>query len=312
MSEPLVSHVIISYQQERFIEEAVLSAATQDYERLEVVVADDGSTDETPRIINELAARFPGRVVPLTGGKNLGITGNSNRGLKAARGQLVSFQGGDDVLLPGKISKQVRWFDENPRGALCGHLVETFFDDSSRPSFVARPPATHGKGAAYFIEYAPPFAATSVMVKASELPSFGFDERLPVVSDWKLWIDVLAAGGEFGFIDEALARYRVHGENISTKRRDRMEHDSFYTLSLVDLAYPQYAVQASRGRATLNINRASTSMIAGDYERARELFWAAFAERHEMQSLTRFVACALPAPLRTALLSARRRFRSNS
>jgi glycosyltransferase involved in cell wall biosynthesis len=310
MRKPLVSHIIIAYQQERYIEEAVLSAASQDYDDLEVIVADDGSTDDTAKLIKALAARFPGRVVH-TSGSNLGVTGNSNRGLRAARGSLVSFQGGDDVLLPGKVRKQVEWFERHPSAVLCGHPVENFFEGSTRAPELSAPQVTGGSGAAYFIENGPPFAATSVMVRASAIPSRGFDERLPLVSDWKLWIDVLSAGGSFGLVSETLARYRVHSENVSTKRRDRMDHDSFYTLALVDLEHPQYSAAARRGRAMLNAKRAALAWEAADYEHARQFLTASFLQRPQLRALGRLVACSLPAPTLDALRSvwARRRQR---
>jgi len=77
-NQPLVSIHIITYNQIDFIHDTLTSALEQDYENLEVVVADDGSTDGTAEVILEYAKKYPNRLLPLVGGPNLGITGNSN------------------------------------------------------------------------------------------------------------------------------------------------------------------------------------------------------------------------------------------
>src|SRR4051794_37262234 len=104
---PLVSLLVITYNQQDVVEETLASAVEQDYDRLEVIVADDASTDDTPRIISAWAERQPGRVVPVLGRDRRGVVGNSNRGLEAVGGEYVAFLDGDDLLLPGKISAQV-------------------------------------------------------------------------------------------------------------------------------------------------------------------------------------------------------------
>src|SRR5689334_23285444 len=100
MSRPLVSVLVVAYNQISFIADTLASAVEHDYENLQVVVADDGSTDGTTDVVLDFARRHPGRVVPLTGGPNLGITRNCNRGLTACKGEYVAFLGGDDLFLP--------------------------------------------------------------------------------------------------------------------------------------------------------------------------------------------------------------------
>ena len=145
MPKPLVSILIISFNQEAFIEEALKGALEQDYENLEVVVADDGSTDRTPDIILSYADRYKGRLVAIVGKPNLGITGNSNRGLSLCKGKYIAFQGGDDVFLPGKISAQVDWMEERDSRVLCGHQVEVFYE-SGAPSHLLLPNLPSGNG----------------------------------------------------------------------------------------------------------------------------------------------------------------------
>jgi glycosyltransferase involved in cell wall biosynthesis len=237
--QPKISVHIIAYNQKDFIREAIDSALGQDYPNLEVVVADDGSSDGTSEIIADYARSHPGRVIAALSTKNLGITRNSNVGLRACSGEFIAFMGGDDVLLPGKIKAQAAWFAECPNRVLCGHQVEIFYQDSARPPHPLSRHLLAGTGAETFIKHNP-FGATAVMVRASRIPPYGFDETLPVVSDQMLWVDVLREDGEFGFVPGTYARYRKHDANVTN---DPLRHLGDVERHLKNVAerYPNFA-----------------------------------------------------------------------
>lgn len=237
--QPKVSIHIIAYNQKDYIREAIDSALAQNYANLEVVVADDGSSDGTAEIIAGYARDHPGRVVAVLNPVNLGITRNSNAGLRACSGELIAFMGGDDVLVPGKIEAQAAWFAKRPARALCGHQVEVFYQDQHRPPHPLSRHLLAGTGAEAFIKHNP-FGATAVMVRADRIPAYGFDETLPVVSDQMLWVDVLRDDGEYGFVEGTFARYRQHGANVT---RDPFANlnDVERHLRNVGERYPQFA-----------------------------------------------------------------------
>lgn len=238
-SQPKVSILVISYNQESFIREALESALAQDYVNLEVVVADDASRDGTQAIIRELAQRYPQRLKPIYNPHNVGITANSNIGLRACSGDLIAFMGGDDVLLPGKIALQVAWFDEDGRRVLCGHDV-MWIDENGAPLGLRTSdlvPISAGRGAAKFIRHGTPYTAASVMVRRSRIPPYGFHPSLPVVSDWKLWLDVIGTDGVYGYVPGVWAQYRRHDANVTAQRNWKITRDVLMTawLSLCDL-----------------------------------------------------------------------------
>lgn len=231
---PLVSVMIICYNQQRYIREAVTSALDQGYRNLEVVVADDASTDDTPKILRELQMRYPERLKLVLNATNHGITGNSNVGLKHCSGELVAFMGGDDVLLPGKIERQVEWFGTDPHRVLCGHDVE-WIDADSAPLGIRSSdlvPMQAGKGVSGFIRDGSPYAATAIMVRRSRIPPWGFHRALPVVSDWKLWLDVIGTDGAYGRVDGVYARYRRHRDNVTARANWRVTRDVLMTALL--------------------------------------------------------------------------------
>jgi glycosyltransferase involved in cell wall biosynthesis len=276
-TKPLVSVGIIAYNQEDLIEETLESALGQDYEPLQVVVADDGSTDATPKILESYQHRFGERLVALTGGQNVGVTGNSNRALSACSGELVALIGGDDLLLPGKVTAQVEWFGDNRERVLCGHDVEHFQPDGTRWLHSERQSGpVQGAGPEVFVANGPIFVASSVMVRRESLPKWGFDERLPVVSDWKLWIDCLQTGGEFGYVPQVLGRYRHHERSVTIANSDECWRDMLVTLALVESEHENLAWTCRRGRALLYRQRGVQCVLSGDRDRAQEFLSLAF------------------------------------
>ena len=238
MNLPKVSVHVISYNQRAFIREAVDSALAQDYPNLEVVIADDASTDGTAEILAEYERSNPGRVTAVLGDRNVGITANSNRGLEACAGDLVAFMGGDDVLLPRKIATQVAWFAEDPQRVLCGHQVEVFYDDASRAPHPLTRHLLSGRGAEPLIRHGP-FGATSVMVRRDRIPSYGFDEALSIVSDQLLWIDVVRDDGVLGYVPGTLARYRRHSTNVTRDPLANLDEVERF-LDIVAQRYPLF------------------------------------------------------------------------
>lgn len=273
-AEAKVSIEIVTYNQEEFIAEAIESAVGQDYDNLEVVVTDDASTDRTPDIIRDFAYRYSKRLVPVLNQRNAGITGNSNAGLRASSGDLIAFMGGDDVLLPGKIKAQVDWFGGNPRRVLCGHQVETFYEDNSRKPHPLTRRLLSGVGAEQLIRNGP-FGATSVMVRRDRIPEHGFDDRLPVVSDQMLWVDVIREDGEFGYVPGTLARYRRHSGNV-TQQLEKNLPDIERFLEVVSEKYPAFR-RAARYAITRRVyyDPGVTLMERGRITDARRRFEAA-------------------------------------
>lgn len=237
--QPKVSIHVISYNQELYIAEAIQSAVSQDYRNLEVVISDDASSDRTFSIIRELQSVHPARIVALRNEANVGITRNSNRALRACSGDYIAFLGGDDVLLPGKISAQVEWFQRDAGRVLCGHKTEVFYEDASRPPKLDREACREGVGPEQIIRHGAPFCGSAVMVRASAIPDHGFDEAIPIASDLMFWIDVLASGGAFGYVDGVYARYRRHSNNISSRHAD-MLNDVEKTYRMVAAKYPVF------------------------------------------------------------------------
>jgi len=128
----LVTFGLITYNQERFVEEAVLSAFAQDYESLEIVISDDCSSDNTFAIIQKLVDGYTGphKIIVNRNQNNLGLAGNINRMWGLSSGEFLVIQAGDDISLPHRTSRLVdAWQSKNPRPSIvCSN--ETFIDEN--------------------------------------------------------------------------------------------------------------------------------------------------------------------------------------
>lgn len=216
-TQPLVSILVTCFNHQKYVDESLRSALDQNYSNLEVVVGDDGSTDNTYAIITALAERYGSRLCIVGENSHVGIAKNANRVLQKCKGKYIAFWCGDDVMLPGKITAQVTWFENNPEAVMCGHDTTYFDDSTNKPlyNYSDRTPLADGYGLDYFEKTPGMYDAISIMVKANTIPKGGFDCRVKVCSDLKMWVDILAAGGHYGFVDGVYARHRWHGRNAS-------------------------------------------------------------------------------------------------
>jgi glycosyltransferase involved in cell wall biosynthesis len=274
MSKPLVSVHVVTYQQRDLIAETLDSVLAQDHRPLQIVVSDDGSTDGTAEIVEDYARRYPDLVVAITGGPNLGISGNSNRCLRRCTGQYIAFLAGDDLMLPGKLSAQVAWLDADAERVLCAHDVDHFDSTTGRTlrlhSSITRPRS--GAGAAQFLRWGYSSATSSIMVRASALPRYGFDERIRVHSDWKLAADCLVGGGKFGYVPGVLGRYRRHDRNATSVFSDLRWVERHVGLGILEAEHPELAPACELARAYAYLQRAVSMVQNGDGAEARLSF----------------------------------------
>lgn len=119
-----LSVTVITYNQELFIEETLKSIVNQELDiPWEIIIGDDSSTDRTPDIIEKYAQQYPHIIKPIYRTKNLGHTGNYIETTRMARGEYIAHIDGDDLMLPGKLQKQIDFLDNHPACSMVHHLV---------------------------------------------------------------------------------------------------------------------------------------------------------------------------------------------
>jgi GT2 family glycosyltransferase len=225
-SSPLVSVVIPAYNSARFISAAIECVLHQTYRCFEVVVVNDGSTDETA---NEVA-RF-GTAVSCIHQQNRGLSAARNRGIQSASGPLIAFLDADDLWKPTKLECQVGLLRNRPEIG----LVHTDLDCLDESIGIVKPsPANREEfvGSCWSALWrGNRIGVSSVMIRRHVLEQVGlFDERItrPTSQDYDLWLR-LACRTVFGYIPEALTTCRFHDANAS-RNSTAMNEDVAYVL----------------------------------------------------------------------------------
>lgn len=274
----LVSAVVVTYNQAHLIRGTIASVQAQTYDRLQIVVADDASTDGTPDVVREIARDDP-RVELVRAPVNGGITANCNLGLSAARGEFVAWLGGDDLWLPSKIEKQQRVFAADPGVSLVGTDVEVFFDDGS-PSSIARCRVMHAGGSVSdFVRASGHIPTSSFMYRRGAMPDLTFDTRLRVVSDWLFNVEC-AARGRLGYVPEVLTRYRRWAGNVTAAGAHRTYlDDRLISTDILLERYPDLSADVMTARMHMLLQAGLRHLRESDFAAAKRCFRAACLQR---------------------------------
>lgn len=183
-NKPPVSVIIPTYNRAKMVTEAIDSVLAQDFTGFELIVVNDGSTDETGAAL----AGYGERITVLTQA-NLGVSAARNRGIAAAAGQLIALLDSDDLWLPQKLSRQVAFFDSHP-GALICQTEEIWVRNGRR----VNPGKRHRKAGGDIFERSLDLCLVSpsaVMARKALFEEVGlFDESLPACEDYDLWLRV--------------------------------------------------------------------------------------------------------------------------
>jgi glycosyltransferase involved in cell wall biosynthesis len=202
---PLASVVIANYNYGPFLAQAVDSVLAQTYPHVELVVVDDGSTDESHQVLDRYGAR-----VKVVRQENRGVSAARNRGLRESGGELVSFLDSDDAWLPDKLARQVPLFDRPSVGMVYCQLRLV---DERGGTLGTMPPGLSGsvlEDLALLRGPGVPAAGSSAMVRRAVLDEVGgFDESLSTSADWDLWRRI-ACRYEIDLVREPLVLYRQH------------------------------------------------------------------------------------------------------
>ena len=255
MNWPLVSVAIITYNQRDYLKECIESVLAQGYSNIEIVIADDGSSDGTDMLLNDYQTKYPGKFVIRLNKSNQGITKNCNIALEACKGKYIAFLGGDDIMLPQKLSKQVQYMESHENCSICYHNVEVFQSETGKLlNLYNNWTNSYEGGMSSIIKYGTFFAACAVMIKKENAPEGGFNERIPIASDWLFFVECLGSGGTINYINEVLGRYRRHNKNITNRVSKTIylnDLDHINSTSILLFKYPKYGKEVMHRFSTV-------------------------------------------------------------
>jgi len=215
---PQVSIIIPTFNCAHYLERAIESVLAQTFTDYEIIVADDGSTDNT----RELIGRYDGRINYLYQ-TNRGLSSARNLALSKASGDLIAYVDADDMWYPHKLETQVGFLATHPE---CGfvHSDFTVIDEANRVThrrFNHEPPRQVPQGACLMDLLRRCHIQIPTVVERRDCfdRAGNFDERLKNVQDYFHWISVAMNGMAIGYVDEPLAMYRRTAGSLSSSQR---------------------------------------------------------------------------------------------
>lgn len=295
----LVSVVIPTYNQNNFVRETFESVLRQDYQNIEIIIADNGSSDGTAEIIKEYVARYPDRIISILNESNTGLASNFNRGLARVRGEFVAWLDGDDVMFPARVSKQVELLQNRPDAVGCCHDAEVFKSPSGEVLGVFSE-LCNGKrgvkegGVELWFDAGYLMLPTTFTYRSKNIPEHGFDERLKYANDWLFHVEVFRQGN-CAVLNEVLGKYRRHDSNITlnTQMKKNGLEEAMVVLGIIEARYPELVHLTRKRRIVLFFAAATKLFRDGDIKGARHYLFSAIRQGALLRGPAFYVALIL-------------------
>lgn len=246
---PFVSIVIPAYNCARFIGETIKSILAQEgAQEIEVIVVNDGSTDDTGDV-----ARSFGPPVRVIDQPNSGVSSARNHGIRESKGDFIALVDADDYWLPNKLANQLAAFESHPDvDVVFSHFIHWFPDDAGgykEPlsfSIQAEPQGIDGEfsGWIYHQMLLDSWVLTSTALARAQalLASGGFDESLSMGEDWEFWLR-MSRKSQFIKLRETTTLYRQHPSQAT-----KLTRPVDYRTRLLENTARQWGLSSSDGR----------------------------------------------------------------
>jgi len=211
MDQKKVSVIIPNYNYAKYVRKAIESVLLQTYSNLEVIVVNNGSTDDSLQVLKEFGGK-----IELIDQSNLGQSGARNSGLRRSTGDLIAFLDADDFWEPTNLEKQIALINEDVQLVYCG--ISTFNETIMVNTEIALP-IYKGNCSSFFLDY----PAASVVLSGESTAVFtklllekvgAFDPELNSSAGWDFFRRA-SAHTNFDFVPAALTYRRAHSENMS-------------------------------------------------------------------------------------------------
>lgn len=201
VGDALVSVIIPTYNQPKLLQLTIESVLAQTYPNIELIVIDDGSTEDTAAMI----AQYKGKLTYIKQ-ENQGGPAATNNGIRAASGEYLTFLDHDDLMLPTKIERQVQLLDTRPEIGLVHCRYYHIDGNGNIMDKIGLLPANKSLKELVYSNF---LWAGGPMIRRQCLDQVGlYDEEL-WSEDWDLWLRIALAGYEFACIQEPLGAYRI-------------------------------------------------------------------------------------------------------
>ena len=270
---PKVTVIIPTYNRSRFICQAVDSVIAQTYPNIELIVVDDGSTDET----HDLLKKY-GKKLRYLYQKNQGRSAARNLGVKNAKGKYIAFLDSDDLWMPTKLATQVDLIETNTDIALVHCFTEEIDADGTDSEAETKFTQIHHarafqKGYSYenIALECIIFTSCILIERNIFLELYGFDINFEYLEDWDFYLR-LSAQHKIAAVPESLVLYRHHNSQSENKKltQSRIQVCQKHYKNCQLKCHPQRKKRVLRNLA---IHLGESNFILGNCHKARLWFW---------------------------------------
>lgn len=243
---PLISVLMPVYNGQQYLAEAIRSILNQTYNHFELLIIDDGSTDNSEQIIKGF---HDNRIVYLKNETNKGLIYTLNKGISLSKGLYIARMDADDVSVAERFEKQIAEFKKDSQLVICGSFIKTF--GNGVEEYISHIPVTNAQIIAS-IFFVCPFAHPSVMIKKESLLQLNecYREEYKHSEDYDLWSRLVFIGHSKN-IPEFLLHYRIHDKQVSKVFQDH-KYQSVSNIQTNVLA--QFSIIPTKIQSTFLLN----------------------------------------------------------
>lgn len=213
---PKISVVMSCYNRKDYVSDAIESILNQTYKDFEFIIIDDCSTDGTKEIIQKYADN-DSRIVYIKNPQNMDYNYNLRQGFNVAKGEYIARMDDDDISLPERFEKQVKYLDEHQDITVLGTFIETFGDEKIE-SWVFE---NNSEILDILLNFFNPMCHPSVMIRKSFLRqhNLNYSPEALYAEEYDLWKNISLKGGKLANLPEILVKYRVHKSSVTKKKK---------------------------------------------------------------------------------------------
>ncbi len=239
---PEISVIMPVYNAGKFLAAAIESILKQNHTDFEFIILDDASTDNSLEIINKFCDP---RIVLSANVENLGVARSLNKGIELARGRYIVRMDADDISMPNRLARQIRFMQDHPEIGISGGWVQIF---GNGPPSIARVPSNPDEIAAYMLFETPLWHVTVIMRRELIIQhKLRYNPTFSRSEDYDLWTRAIVHF-PLANLDEVLVRVREHGASATRANWDEMTkqteiilgrllEQSGFSVSVEDIAF---------------------------------------------------------------------------
>ena len=219
----LASFCLITYNQEKYIKEALLGALSQIYHNLEIIISDDASTDNTQNIITEILNDYngPHKIIINFNEQNIGLVRHVNKVLyNICQGQYIFLAAGDDISIESRVENTIGFYKENPEVVATGsnlQVIDQFSVNNNSKNFQLKEQAVYDLSYYLSKSYKHLFGCTRSFTRELINAFPALDLSCPT-EDTPLLLRAFLLNRKVATLQEIMVKYRIHDNNISSPK----------------------------------------------------------------------------------------------